>query len=213
MKIQFFPNTGDGTHCFQAALMMVLGVVMPHRKFTYMELDKISDKLKGKWTWPTSAMLWMLQEGLKIDLIEEFDYQSFIDSGEKYLEERYGKEIAKAQSLNSNIDRERETARNFIALSPLEYRVPTIADIKNKIKANAVVIVNLNAALLHEQDGYSGHFVVVCDVMGETVNLHDPGLPPFPNLIVPLERFERAWGYPSKRDKNLLAVSRAQGKQ
>ena len=79
--IPFFPNTGDGTHCFQAALMMALKHFEPARAFTYDALDRISQKLPGKWTWPTSAMLWLMGEGYKLKLIEEFDYHAFAARG------------------------------------------------------------------------------------------------------------------------------------
>ncbi|MFH0799432.1 MAG: hypothetical protein V2A66_04540 [Pseudomonadota bacterium] len=206
MNIPFFPNTGDGTHCFQAALMMALAVVMRERKFTYDELDAISQKLPGKWTWPTVAMLWMIEQGLKVNLIEEFDYKAFVKRGEKYLIERFGEEVGCAQAEHSDIDREREIARLFIALAPLEYRVPELKDIKKQLKKGAVVILNVNAAALHGVEGYSGHFVVVCDVKKDSIILHDPGLPPYPALEVPLDRFDRAWGYPAERDKNLMAI-------
>lgn len=187
---------------------MALAVVMPERKFSYDELDKISKKLSSKWTWPTAAMLWMLEQNLKIGLIEEFDYRAFVDEGEKYILSRFGEEVGRAQIENSDIEVEREIAKRFVSLAPIETRIPTIKDIKKMIDDGAIVIVNLNAAMLHGVKGYSGHFVVVCDV-GENIVLHDPGLPPFPNFQVSLDIFERAWGYPKARDKNLLYVKKA----
>lgn len=213
MKIPFFPNTGDGTHCFQAALMMALAVVMPERKFTYEELDGISQKLPGKWTWPTAAMLWMIGEGLEVNLIEEFDYKAFADHGGKYIIERFGREVGEAQIANSDIAREQEIARRFVTLAPLKYRSPDLDDIKNEIGRGAVAILNVNAAALHDLSGYSGHFVVICDVKKKSVVLHDPGLPPYPNLEVQLDRFNRAWGYPSDRDKNLMTICKFQLKK
>lgn len=209
MDIPFFPNTGDGTHCFQAALRMALGALMPHRPFTEEELDRISQKLPGKWTWPTAAMLWMIEQGLHVQLIEEFDYRAFADEGENYLLERFGKEVGRAQIANSDIERERGIARRFVAVAPLEYRVPTLDDVCGLLARGAVVIVNINAAALFGRPGYSGHFVVICEVGEETVTLHDPGLPPAPCTCVPVSTFERAWAYPTASDKNLMAISRS----
>jgi len=209
MKIPFFPNTGDGTHCFQAAMKMAFAVLMPKRTFTDEELDRISQKLPGKWTWPTAAMLWMLDNGLDVELVENFDYGKFVQAGADYLIERYGEEVGRAQVENSDVEREREFARLFAGHNRVTQRTPHLADLKSRINKGSVLIVNLNAATLNNEPGYSGHFVVICDVMKDSVRLHDPGLPPRRNLVVPIERFEQAWGYPSEKDKNLLAISRA----
>lgn len=208
MDIPFFPNTGDGTHCFQAALRMALGALWPERPFTYDELDRISEKLPGKWTWPTAAMLWMIEQGLTVRLIEEFDYRAFVERGEAYLLDRFGEEVGRAQIANSDIEREREIARRFVDLAPLEDRIPGLDDIRWQLEGGAVVIVNINAAALYGRPGYSGHFVVICEVGDDAVVLHDPGLPPAPHVRVSRGDFDRAWAYPTDRDRNLMAISR-----
>ena len=208
MKIPFFPNTGDGTHCFQAAMRMALAVLMPEREFTYDELDRISSKLPGKWTWPTAAMLWMLDNGLDVELVENFDYPRFAEEGGDYLISRYGEEVGRAQIEHSDVERERTFALDFAGRASVEVRTPTMGDLKSRLVRGDVVIVNINAASLEGQQGYSGHFVVVCDVGEDTVVLHDPGLPPRPELAVPITRFEMAWAYPTERDRNLLAIRR-----
>lgn len=206
LEIPFFSNTPDGTHCFQAALKMALAILMPEREFTYDELDRISQKQPGKWTWPTAAMLWMIDEGLRIKLIEEFDYRDFVGRGGAYLIERFGEEVGRSQIANSDVEKELKIARRFMAVAPLEYRLPSFHDLRGEIANGAVVIVNLNAALLRGLEGYSGHFIVVCDVGDKAVMLHDPGLPPAPNLKVAREKFEKAWAYPTEREKNLLSI-------
>ena len=211
MDIPFFSNTGDGTHCFQAALKMALAVHMPKREFTYDELDLISEKLPGKWTWPTAAMLWMIGEGLSLKLIEEFDYSLFVERGEGYILERFGEEVGRAQIANSDIALEREIARSFVAIAPLDRRIPELSDIRFEIERGAVAICNVNAAALSGFSGYSGHFVVVCRVSDAGVVLHDPGLPPRPGLVVSAADFERAWAYPDERDKNLLSIAGPKG--
>lgn len=160
MNIPFYPNTGDGTHCFQAALMMALGYFEPEHEFTYAELDAISQKLPGKWTWPTAAMLWLMEHGYELRLVEEFDYNAFAERGGDYLIEKCGMEVAQVQIENSDIGREQEIAKEFIKYAPLEHRVPDIGDIERFMKDNWVVMCNVNSAILQNQTGYSGHFVV-----------------------------------------------------
>ena len=207
MRIPFFPNAGDGTFCFQAALRMALAALMPEKEFSCEELTRISGKLPGKWTWPTSAMLWMIEQGFSIKLIEDFDYALFASKGEAYLLERFGEEVGRAQIENSDIEREIAVAKRFASVAPIEVRVPDADDLRRESEAGSVVVCNVNAMALHGQGGYSGHFVVICEVGKNSVTLHDPGLPPAPALEVSLDLFDRAWAYPSTRDRNLLAIS------
>lgn len=192
-------------------MMMALGFLVPDRRFSYEELDRISLKKAGLWTWPTAAMLWMIERGLTIKLIEDFDYSDFARRGEAYLLERYGEEVGRAQIEHSDVAFERDISRRFADVAPIENRPAGLEDIRAEIEAGAVVIVNVNAAALLGQEGYSGHFVVICDVSDAGVTLHDPGLPPRPELLVPISRFLAAWGYPSDRDRNLMSVGLPHG--
>lgn len=206
MNIPFFPNTGDGTHCFQAALKMALKFFEPDRDFTYAELDRLSGKLMDKWTWPTAAMLWLMENGYEVRLIEEFDYHAFALRGADYLIEKCGQEVGQAQIANSDIEREQKIAAKFAAYAPLDHRIPLIDDISRYMADNWVVICNVNSALLHNLPGYSGHFVVIVEVTGDEVVINDPGLPPQERFAVSRTDFEKAWAYPGVGDKNLLAI-------
>ncbi len=206
IKPPFHSNTPDGTHCFQAALASVFGHIWPERKFSFADLDKISAKVPGKWTWPTAAMIWMIEQGLDMVLIEDFDYEDFASRGDLYLIERLGDEVAKAQIENSVIDQELEFARKFAKIAPLECRLPSFGDINKLLKEGYLVICNINAAALYDRPGYSGHFIVIFDCDKKTLTIHDPGLPPKPSLKVDKKVFEKSWAYPTEREKNLLAV-------
>lgn len=205
-NIPFFSNTPDGTHCFQAALRIIFAHFWPHREFTHEELDIITAKLPGKWTWPTAGMIWMMEQGFELQLIEDFDYKAFARRGEKYIFERCGPEVGAAQIENSVISREIKFARKFAEMAPLESRIPSFDDIKKFLDQGFLLICNINAAALYNQPGYSGHFVVVFDSDNDSVTIHDPGLPARASLKVMHDQFERAWAYPADRDKNLLAV-------
>ncbi len=204
--IPFYPNTSDGTHCFQAALAIVFGHIWPDRKFSIEELDVISAKVPGKWTWPTAAMIWMIEQGLDIKLIEDFDYNDFAVRGEEFLVERLGVDVARAQIANSEISQELGFAKEFAKIAPLECRMPSFEDIEKLLNEGFLLICNINAAVLYGQEGYSGHFVVVFAYDETTVTIHDPGLPPKPSLKVKRNAFEKAWAYPTPREKNILAI-------
>jgi ABC-type bacteriocin/lantibiotic exporter with double-glycine peptidase domain len=207
MKIPFYSNTPDNTHCFQACLKMILKYFLPNRDFSWKELDKMSAKEKGLWTWPTAAILTLKKLGFDVIMIKTFDYERFIKEGKKYLLEKYGEEIAEAQVKHSNINKERRLARKLIKEGLNQKRRPaTLADIKRLISKGYAVICNVNSRALNNKKGYVGHFIVVVGVQGKKIILHDPGLPPFPNRKISKIIFEKCWGYPSKDSKNIIAI-------
>lgn len=204
--IPFYPNSEDGTHCWQAAMKMVLTFFEPEREYSYDELDRISHKQPGKWTWPTASMLWFLEQGFELRLIEEFDYRAFAARGGDYLLERCGEEVGRAQIEKSDLASELAFAAEFATKAKLEVRIPDFSDIERLMREGYVIICNINASALHRLSGYSGHFVVICELAGDQVVLHDPGLPPRPAVRVRRADFDRAWSYPSSQDRNLLAL-------
>ena len=211
--IPFLSNTPDGMHCFQAALGMALGhfegVMRP-----MSELIALSQKLPGKWTWPTATLLWLLENGFEICLMEEFDYQSFGKTGKKYLVKRYGPEVADAQEAHSDLAREQALALEFVgrAKKALQFKVPTLKDLGRLLDQGYIIICNVNACSLYGQAGYSGHFVVPLFVAPTHVLLHDPGLPPKPSIRISTPFFEKGCGYPTASEKNLLAVRKRQAR-
>lgn len=83
---------------------------MPKRDYSFRELDKLTAKVKGLWTWPTQGLINLYKTGFSIIDIDDFDIEEFVKNGGKYLTKKYGKEVGKAQIINSNIEQE----KNFI---------------------------------------------------------------------------------------------------
>src|SRR2546422_65988 len=88
-----------------------------------------------------------------------------------------------------------------------EKRIPSRKDLADVLEKDALVICNVNSCALVEQEGYAGHFVVVIGIGKQGVRLHDPGLPPRENAIISWVRFERAWSYPDKKARNIIAFT------
>ncbi len=207
-KVPFFANLPDGTHCYQAALKMVL-TAFTKKDWSFELLDRLTGKLEGKWTWPTQSFIWMLENGFEIKLIEEFSYEVFAERGKDYLAEKCGSEVANAQEANSDLAREQQLAAEFIQKGGrVDHRIPTFNDLKNLLNEGYLIICNINANLLYGHAGYSGHFVLPIEITDQEIILHDPGLPPAPSTRVSLDIFEKAWGYPTEREKNILGIKK-----
>lgn len=205
-QVPFFANLADGTHCYQAALKMVL-TTFTGKEWPFELLDQLSGKLEGKWTWPTQSFIWLIENGFEIRLIEEFSYEAFAKRGKEYLVEKCGLEVANAQEVNSDLVREQQLAFEFIKKGgKVEYRIPTLDDLKYLLNENYLIICNINANLLYNYPGYSGHFVLPLEIADQEITLHDPGLPPAPSTKVTLDIFEKAWGYPTEKEKNVLGI-------
>ena len=204
-KVPFFSNTSDDTHCFQAALRMLLKYFYPSEDYTWSELDKITAKEPDMWTWPMAGVLWLKEKGLNVLVQEPFDYQAFYDRGVDYMKEEYGEEVAKAQEKNSDISGEQKRALEYINNIDISKQIPTIKDIKKLLQDGYLPICLVNSKKLSNKEGYVGHFVVVKGFDSNSFLIHDPGLPPHKNRQVGFTEFELAWAYPNKRAKNIIA--------
>lgn len=192
-RVPFYPNTPDDTHCFQAALRIVLGFFQPQQDYSWEELDQISAKKEGLWTWPLAGMLELKDKGFDVVLIEKFDYG------------RFGEEVAHAQIKHSDIQQERRFAIELGRKIDVDRRIPNIGDIVALMKRRFIVICNVNSRKLNRKKGYAGHFVVITGYRDGKLILHDPGLPPFKDRAVSKTRFEKAWQYPNVAVKNVMA--------
>lgn len=204
-KVPFYANTLDDTHCFQAALRMVMKHCWPERDYSWEELEKITAKVEGLWTWPMSGMLWLREQGMEVKHMEVFDYEKFAEEGGQYLIDQYGEEVGKAQIEHSDIKQEKRFAREFVKKIETVRTIPAIDDIKTLLEEEYLLICNVNSRALINEEGYAGHFVVVKGFDDTHLLIHDPGLPPHKNNRVGLDIFEKAWAYPNERAKNIMA--------
>lgn len=205
LKVPFYSNTPDDTHCFQAVIRMVLKYFLPDQKYSWKQLEKMTAKKKGLWTWSMQGLMNLKKIGFDVVNMEDFDYKRFSKEGGKYLIERLGKEVGKAQIKHSDISQEMRIAKKFIKVFGEKTVLPTISDIKKFLKKGYLVGCNVNSKVLDGKKGYVGHFVLVFGFDEKNLYLHDPGLPPRKNRKVPIKRFIKAWAYPSTREKNLRA--------
>ncbi len=206
IDVPFYSNTPDDTHCFQASLRMVVKYFWPVEEYTWKELELITAKAAGLWTWPTAGMLWLQKKGAQVVSIESFNYETFSQDGGAYLLDFLGREVGGQQISHSNIQQEVALAKQAIQKIHIETRVPKISDISKLISDGYLVICNVNSSALNGDEGYVGHFVVIVGVDESYLWLHDPGLPAQKNRKVNIRQFEKAWGFPHDGAKNILAV-------
>lgn len=203
--VAFFENT-DNTHCFQAVIKMILKYFWPKQEFSWQELEAITAKVDGLWTWPTACVLWLHRQGFEVKDVEPFNCLDFIERGGDYLIDVLGEEVGKAQIAHSNIAQEISLAKSMIEEGLHEDRIPVLTDIKAQLDAGYLVICNINSHTLNGRSGYAGHFVLITGYQGDSLIMHDPGLPGIANRRVSPVSFEHAWAYPDEQAKNYIAI-------
>ncbi len=205
-KVPFYSNTPDDTHCFQAALRMVLKYFLPTEEYAFEKLDQMTDKKEGLWTWPIRGILNLHKMGFQMIDDDFVDLQALVYNPKDYLIKRYGKEVGEAQIKNSDLESIRIALKEYEVLNIHRERIPTVEEIKLHLNSGYLVICNVNSHVLSDKEGYAGHFVVIHDYDEQGFWLHDPGLPPFKNRQVSYEKFKKSWEYPDERSANLLAL-------
>jgi hypothetical protein len=205
-KVPFFSNTEDNTHCLQAVLKMILKYYFPEEEYSWQQLDEISQKREGLWTYGYAALLFLKDKGLSIEIKDLFDHNKFIRKGGDYLIEEFGEELGRAQIQHSDIEQGRSLAKELISKIDIIKEEPMLEDVINLLNDGYLVCCNVNEKRLNGKEGYSGHFVLIKGFNKDGFIVHDPGLPAFKNRKVEFNTFESAWAYPSNKAKNYTAL-------
>lgn len=203
--VPFFGNP-DSTHCFQAVLRMALKYFYPSEDYSWEELDQLTGKKPDKWTWRTRALVELKRRGMDVVNWGNFDHKEFVERGASYLNDFFGPEKARIQIEHCDLEYEIENAREWVKVVENKFGLPTLEDIKELLDIGYLVICNVNSKILNQQDGYSGHFVLIYDVKDDFVLMHDPGPPHSPERRVSYEVFFKAWEYPNEEARNVIAL-------
>jgi len=205
-SVPFFSNTKDNTHCYQACLKMILGYFIADRRWSWEELDQLTNKLPNMWTWPMAGLMNLQKMGFDVKEINNFDYMEFSTSGIKYIEDTSGKEIAAMQEEHSDIGKEMKESRVFVKTNIHKKRTPTFNDIKRLLNEGYLLIADVNLKLLNNLPGMDNHFVVIYGLDTEKVYFHDPGFPPVKSREEKISGFKKAWCFPKDEDASLKAI-------
>lgn len=205
-KVPFFSNTKDGIHCYQAAIRMVIKYFEPANEFSWKELDLVSGKAEGLWTWPMAGFLWMRERGYELRDVELFDYERLSLEGGDYLIDEFGVDVGKVQIAHSDMRQAKGLAAEFISKVKVNKREPGLSELEGYLDKGYLVICNVNLRALNHVEGFSGHFVVIIGYDEENLKIHDPGLPPREGRVVIRSVFEHAWAYPNHKAKNFVAI-------
>ncbi len=208
--VPFFPNH-ENSYCFEAVLKMVLSFFLPSQTFTWKQLEKITGKNNGCWTWPTQAILKLKKFGFDVELYQQFDHKSFAKMGVKYIKEKYGETIAQEQQRNCDLKYEMVVSEQLVKTHHTNIVTPNYNTIDTVLKQGYLIICNVNSKALVNCKGYAGHFVLVYGIDENNIHFHDPGLPPRKSCKYSINDFDLAWSYPDIASRNIIAIKKRAG--
>jgi hypothetical protein len=178
-------------------------------RLTMEDAEELTGFVLDSPTWQFAELLAFADRGVSVLDAEHFAPEEFVDDAAAAIARQVGDDKA-AEWIVSVTDLELEGARVAQCLAnpmvTFEDRRPTLIDLQTQLASGAVVICNVNSRVLVGKDGYMPHGVVLLAISDDEVLLHDPGIPPKPNLPVPLEVFERAWHFPSPDMANMIVA-------
>jgi len=178
----------DGTHCLQSCLRSVFEFFQPNKKWTWAQLEKLTNMRPKSPTWPMGFLSKLNKHGYEAVVIEKFDYKQFAVTPKNYLDHYFSKEQLVYVYKGLDIEQEVKASQAMIKAEDAGHiqllkRNSTAADIKKYLNEGYLIIHWVNSRALMQREGNVGHFVLLYDMFDEkTVTLHDSGgvrgLPP-----------------------------------
>lgn len=192
-KVPFYPNHEDNMHCALAVYQMLFDYFL-HRKLSWEEVEKLSGFKDSIAAWTVTVWERMANIGFDIRMIEAFDYRRYAKEGDAYLREHFSAAQYDWQIAHSDIRNIAPRIPSFLERVQPEKRRPTLDDIDAMLAEKRLVFVTLNSGVLNNKGGYSDHAVLIIRKEGDNYIMHDPGLPPRPDRIVPATVLWEAMG-------------------
>jgi hypothetical protein len=187
---------------------MVLKYFFHEKDFTFEELDKISDKQKDKWSWSCAALVELKRMGLKVRHYSTFDYSAFVKNGADYIRKIYEKDVAEKMIEMSDINSEIENANDMLRENIFELRELSFEDVEKHFKEGYAITLLINSRIINNEDGYSGHFVVLTGFDEINVFINDPAIKHgSENRKLNKNLFIRAWAFP-KKENDIILIKR-----
>jgi hypothetical protein len=202
-KPKFYPNLRDNQHCTQAATMMLFSVLFPNKIFTYQQLAKAMNKVKGFSTWQTHELFYYQKLGINFRYYDNFDMNRFYEEGLKYITEEYGEDSARYnRKTTKDISLEQKLCGNIASQEWFFKRERIgLSLVKMLINKGYYLMLSVNSKVLNGKKGWEGHRIICYGYDQLGLIAHDPGIPPYPCRHIPFKVFNSVWV-----DKAVIAV-------
>lgn len=204
LKIPFYRNDGEGNQCAQVAMQSVIKHFL-NKDYNVDELDRLTGRKKGLWTWTTQIAAVLHSLGLEVKFYSKAELEPFLE-GEPFIHRRFGKDADKMIKL-SNMPEFIKSIKILLKHNIFEKKILPLKEIESHIKKGHVPIMLVDyREILKGIKTYQGHFTVVTGFDGENIFYHASGPKDVePNKKVPKKTFLKAWNSDST-DNDVIIV-------
>ncbi len=192
ISVPFYENDSDGKQCMQVTMRSVIKHFF-NRNISLAELDKLTGRKEGFWTWTHQIVPVLYDLGLKVKNYGASDLRPFLE-GEPYIRRTYGKDAEKMLKF-TDMTVMLSTLKKMLKYDLFEKRVLQFSELEDHIKQGHVPLLLIdNNKITGKDDLYQGHFVILTGFDEEYVYYHDSGPKhPEPNRKVLKSVFIDAW--------------------
>jgi hypothetical protein len=200
-------NDQSEMRCLHACAQMAFRGAQCKTIPSFDELSLVLDAPEGKYAWSYPLLVHFQKCGFKVQLIEMLQIKKLIASPEEYLIEFFGEMVGRDQIQNSNISKVVVSAKELLMAGvEIQQREPTRGDIEELISQGYFVIAAVNQRVLQAETGYVGHAIFLFGFSDRGVRFHNPGPPATADSEIAWSLFEKAWAFPNRDCKSILAV-------
>jgi hypothetical protein len=202
----------DDTHCVQCVLRGVLESFEPTKTHTWEDLDTLTGKEPGKWTWPYRLCTNLSKIGYEIIVIDATDDNDYLEFGiYETLVKMLGVEAANKQREMADLDKVKQDLEEYITLQKqgnltIFVRSPNLQDYKDYLSQGFLISSSLNSRVLDGRDGSGSHAVLVYGIDDEYVYLHDSNWENGAQKAVPHALFQQASTSPTAQQWSIMAL-------
>lgn len=205
LEIPFFPNTmGDGNQCMQVSCLSLIPY-FTGKDLSAEELDVLSHRKKGYWTYTAQIVTVLHDLGLDVKYFSKIDPAPFLD-GESFIRDHYGavaEQILKHTDIPVLIDSIHQLQKYKL----FQKKVLDAEELEIHLQQGHGIIMVVDYHKLLEKEGpYQGHAIVLTGYDKSHFFFHDSGPHnPTPHDIIPKKILLDAWNAPGT-DNDVVVV-------
>ena len=164
-----------------------------NKDYSLGELDKLTKRKAGLWTWISQMALALHDLGLDIKLYSKTDLEPFLE-GEPFIRKHFGADAGKILKF-ADLPVAIESIRKVMSHNLFEKRKFSFNEIERHIKQGHVPLMLIDHnKLIGKKGPYQGHLAVLTGFDKQNVFYHESGpKKPEANKRIPKKTFMRAW--------------------
>ena len=144
------------------------------KDFSLEDLDKLTGRKNGLWTWTTQVVTVLHDLGLKVKYYSRSNLEPFLQ-GEPFIRKHFGKDAEKILKF-TDLPVVLESINKLLKYDIFEKRKLSFDEIESHIKEGHVPLMLIDHNKIVGKKGlYQGHFVVVTGFDNQNVFYHESG--------------------------------------